>query len=121
MKRQIEPKREYASVKFLFQRSGMNQGAFAKFCGISVGTMTNLLSGVKGSIAIFLKIAKAHSLTYEQFLILPEAKEVPLTPQPMEDAGVKDLMIEVLKLQGMVRDLRDDLKNHITTCHHTHL
>jgi len=41
-------------------------------------------------------------------------------PQPMEDAGVKDLMIEVLKLQGMVRDLRDDLKNHITTCHHTH-
>ena len=33
---------------------------------------------------------------------------------------MKDLMIEVLKLQGMVRDLRDDLKNHITTCHHTH-
>jgi transcriptional regulator with XRE-family HTH domain len=107
MKKQAEPKREYASVKFLFQRSGMTQVEFAKFCGISVGTMTNLLNEVKGSIAIFSKIAKAHSFTYEQFLVLPEAKEVTLTHQPAEDIGMKDLMIEVLRMKEMIREMND--------------
>jgi hypothetical protein len=104
-------KMKYEAVRKLWLRSGLPQKAYAKRCGFSAATMTNILNGQKGERA-FPLVAKDAGMTFAEFLDFAEGK----LPTQKEDTHSMDDIYKITKNIGVIEDRLKDLDEFKNEC-----